>query len=86
MVDPLTDGQITHLLSLLSGGRKRPFAGEMLAGIQSSHPQLTVKRHPHTDSDEVHVRTLKHFVRSRQKREELRNAWPFRLRFPVGSC
>src|ERR1700733_5251088 len=33
---------ITHLLSLLSGGRKRPFAVEMLAGIQSSHPQLMV--------------------------------------------
>jgi hypothetical protein len=63
MVDPFTDGQITHLLSLLSGGRKRPFAVEMLAGIQSSHPQLMVKRHPHADRDEVHVRMLDHFVR-----------------------
>ena len=63
MVDPLTDGQITHLLSLLSGGRKRPFAVEMLAGIQSGHPQLMVKRHPHADRDEVHVWMLDHFVR-----------------------
>src|SRR5580704_8850111 len=63
MVDPLTDGQITHLLSLLSRGRKRPFAVEMLAGIQSSHPQLMVKRHPHADQDEVHVWMLEHFVR-----------------------
>src|ERR1700722_14519072 len=63
MADPFTDGQITHLLSLLSGGRKRPFAVEMLAGIQSSHPQLMVKRHPHADRDEVHVWMLEHFVR-----------------------
>src|ERR1700730_16364174 len=63
MVDPLTDGQITHLLSLLSDGRKRPFAVEMLAGTQSSHPQLMMKRHPHTDRDEVHVWMLNHFVR-----------------------
>src|SRR6202521_2055126 len=63
MVDPLTDSQITHLLSLLSGGRKRPFAVEMLAGIQSSHPQLMVRRHPHADRDEVHVWMLDHFVR-----------------------
>src|SRR5260370_9926514 len=63
MVDPLTDGQITHLLSLLSGGCKRPFAVEMLAGIQSGHPQLMVKRHPHADRDEVHVGMLDHFVR-----------------------
>src|SRR6266576_6892055 len=63
MADPFTDGQITHLLSLLSGGRKRPFAVEMLAGIQSGHPQLMVKRHPHADRDEVHVGMLDHFVR-----------------------
>src|ERR1700720_2456915 len=63
MVDPVTDGQITHLLSLLSGGRKRPFAVEMFAGIQSGHPQLMVKRHPHADCDEVHVWMLDHFVR-----------------------
>src|ERR1700736_933304 len=63
MVDPFTDGQITHLLSLLSCGRKRPFAVEMPAGIQSSHPQLMVKRHPHADRDEVHVWMLEHFVR-----------------------
>jgi hypothetical protein len=63
MVDPFADGQVTHLLSLLSGGRKRPFAVEMLAGIQSSHPQLMVKRHPHADRDEVHVGMLDHFVR-----------------------
>src|ERR1700736_5664804 len=63
MVDSLTDGQITHLLSLLSGGCKRPFAVEMLAGIQSGHSQLMVKRHPHADSDEVHVGMLGHFVR-----------------------
>src|ERR1700676_5105229 len=63
MVDPFSDGQITHLLSLLSGGRKRPFAVEMLASIQSSHPQLMVKRHPHSDRDEVHVWMLDHFVR-----------------------
>src|SRR6266403_556003 len=63
MVDLFTDGQITHLLSLLSGGRKRPFAVEMLAGIQSSHPQLMVKRHPNADRDEVHIGMLEHFVR-----------------------
>src|ERR1700730_5689457 len=63
MVDPLTDGQITHLLSLLSGGCKRPFAVKMLAGIQSGHPQLMVRRHPHADRDEVHVGMLDHFVR-----------------------
>src|SRR5260370_3980612 len=63
MVDPFTASQITHLLSLLSGGRKRPFAVEMLAGIQSGHPQLMVKRHPHADRDEVHVGMLDHFVR-----------------------
>src|SRR5712671_2853440 len=63
MADPFTDGQITHLLSLLSGGRKRPFAVEMLAGIQSSHPQLMVKRYPHADRDDVHVGMLDHFVR-----------------------
>src|ERR1700731_607541 len=63
MVDSGTDGQITHLLSLLSGGRKRPFAVKMLAGIQSSQPQLMVKRHPHADRDEVHVWMLDHFVR-----------------------
>src|SRR6202011_2288014 len=63
MADPFTDGQITHLLSLLSCGRKRPFAVEMPAGIQSSHPQLMVKRHPHADRDEVHVWMLEHFVR-----------------------
>src|SRR5260221_3636445 len=63
MVDPFTASQITHLLSLLSGGRKRPFAVEMLAGIQSSHPQLMVKRHPHADRDEIHVGMLDHFVR-----------------------
>src|SRR5580704_15739613 len=62
MVDPLSDGQITHLLSLLSGGRKRPFAVEMLAGVQSSHPQLKVKRHPYADRDEVHGWMLDHFV------------------------
>src|ERR1700720_5007177 len=63
MVDTFPDGQITHLLSLLSGGRKRPFAVEMLAGIQSGHPQLMVKRDPHADRDEVHVWMLDHFVR-----------------------
>jgi hypothetical protein len=63
MVDPFADGQITHLLSLLGSGRKRPFAVEMLAGIQSGHPQLMVKRHPHADRDEVHVGMLDHFVR-----------------------
>ena len=35
----------------------------MLAGIQSSHPQLMMKRHPHADRDEVHVGMLDHFVR-----------------------
>jgi hypothetical protein len=49
MVDPFMDRQITHLLSLLVSGRKRPFTVEMLAGIQSSHTQLTMKRHPHAD-------------------------------------
>jgi hypothetical protein len=44
MVDTFPDGQITHLLSLLSGGRKRPFAVEMLAGIQGGHPQLISSR------------------------------------------
>src|SRR4029077_2874808 len=34
----------------------------MLAGAQSRHPQLMVKRHPHADRDEVHVRMLDHFV------------------------
>ena len=63
MANSFTDGQITHLLSLLSGGCKRPFAEEMLAGIQSGHPQLMVKRHPHADQDEVHVGMLDHFVR-----------------------
>src|ERR1700724_2200135 len=63
MVDPFMSGQITHLLSLLSGGRKRPFAVEMLAGIQSGHPHLMVKRYPHADRDEVHVGMLDHFVR-----------------------
>src|SRR5260221_5272898 len=63
MVDPFADGQITHLLSLLSGGRKRPFAVEMLAGIQSSHTQLMVKRHPHANRDKVHVWMTEHFVR-----------------------
>jgi len=62
-VAPFTDGQITHLLSLLSGGRKRPFAIEMLAGIQSGHPQLMVKRYSHADRDEVHAGMLDHFVR-----------------------
>jgi hypothetical protein len=38
MVDPLMGGQITQLLSLPCGGRKRPFTVGMLAGIQSSHP------------------------------------------------
>jgi hypothetical protein len=33
------------------------------AGIQSDHPQLMVKRHPHADRDEVHVGMLDHFVR-----------------------
>src|SRR5580700_307663 len=55
MADPFAGGQITHLLSLLGSGRKRPFAVEMLAGIQSGHPHLMVKRHPHADRDEVHV-------------------------------
>jgi hypothetical protein len=63
MADPFADGQITHLLSLLSGGRKRPFAKEMLAGIQSGHSQLMVKRHPHADRDEVQVGMLDRFVR-----------------------
>src|SRR6202521_1691892 len=63
MVDPLTDGQITHLLSMLGGGRKGPFAVEMLGGIQSGHPQLMVKRHADADRDEVHVWMLDHFVR-----------------------
>src|ERR1700722_16209312 len=63
MVDPFADGQIMHLLSLRSGGRKRPFAVEMLASSQSCHPQLMVKRHPHADRDEVHVGMLNHFVR-----------------------
>jgi hypothetical protein len=63
MADPFTDGQITHLLSLLSGGRKRPFAVKMLAGIQSGHPHLIVKGHPHADTDEVHVGMPNHFVR-----------------------
>jgi hypothetical protein len=43
---------------------QRPFAVEMLAGIQSGHPQLMVKRHSHADRDEVHVGMLDHFVRS----------------------
>jgi hypothetical protein len=38
MLDPFADGQITHLLSLLSGGRKRPFAVEMLAAILNADP------------------------------------------------
>src|SRR3984893_18127847 len=63
MADPFTDGQITHLLSLLSGGRKRPFAVEMLAGIQSGNPQLMVRQYAHADRDEVHVWMLDHFVR-----------------------
>jgi hypothetical protein len=63
MVDPFTDGQITHLLSLLGSGRKRPFAVEVLAGIQSSHTQLMVKRHPHADRDEVYVWMLDHLAR-----------------------
>jgi len=63
VVTPFTDSQITHLVSLLSGGRKRPFAVEMLAGIQSGHPQLMVKRHPHADRDEVDVGMLDHFAR-----------------------
>src|SRR5258708_25269510 len=63
MVDLLADGQITHMLSLLSGGRKRPFAVEMLAVIQSSHTQLMVKRHPHANRDRVHVWMTEHFVR-----------------------
>jgi hypothetical protein len=63
MVDPFTHGQITRLLSLLSGGRKQRFAVEMPAGIQSSHSKLMVKKHPHADRDEVHVGMLDHFVR-----------------------
>jgi hypothetical protein len=63
MVDPFADGQITHLLSLLSGGRKRPFAVEMLAAILNADPQQMVQRHPHADSGEVHVGMLDHFVR-----------------------
>src|ERR1700738_3823651 len=63
MVDTFSDGQITYLLSLLSGGRKRPFTVEMLAGIQGGHPQLMVRRHAHADRDEVHVWMLDHFVR-----------------------
>src|ERR1700724_2179558 len=63
MGDPFADGQIAHLLSMLGSGRKRPFAVEMLAGTQSSHPQLMVIRHPHADRDEVHVWMLDHFVR-----------------------
>jgi hypothetical protein len=35
----------------------------MFAGIQSGHPQLMVKRHPHSDRDEVHVGMLDHFLR-----------------------
>ena len=58
MVDPFADGQVTHLLSLLGSGRKRPFAVEMLAGIQSSYPQLMMKRHPHADRDKVDVGAL----------------------------
>src|ERR1700693_148174 len=63
MATSFTDGQITHLLGLLSGGRKRPFAEQMRAGIQSGHPQLMVKRHPHADRGKVHVAMLDHFVR-----------------------
>src|SRR5882762_367191 len=63
MVDSFADGQITHLLSLLSAGRKRPFTVEMLTGIQGGHPQLMVRRHAHADRDEVHVWMLDHFVR-----------------------
>src|ERR1700739_1042083 len=63
MMDPFAHGQITHLLSLLSRGRKRPFAVEMLPGIQSSHPQMMVKRYPHADRDKVHVWMLEHFER-----------------------
>ena len=62
MVDSFTHGQITHLLSLLSGGGKRPFAVEMLTGIQSSHSQLMMKRHSHADRDEVDVGMLDHFL------------------------
>src|ERR1700724_1766895 len=63
MVDPIAYGQVTHLLSLLGSGRKRPLAVEVLAGMQSGDPQLMVRRHPHADNDEVHVRMLNHFVR-----------------------
>src|SRR5258708_5036144 len=63
MVDPFTIGQITHLLSLLRGGRKRPFAVKMLASIQSGRTQLMVERHAHADRDEVYVGMLDHFVR-----------------------
>src|SRR5712671_5112600 len=31
-------------------------------------------------------RDARPFCKGRQKREKLRNAWPFRLRFPGGSC
>jgi hypothetical protein len=86
MVDSFADGQITHLLSLLGSGRKRPFAVKMLAGIQSSHPQLMVKRHPHADRDEVHVRMLDHFERVGKSVGNPEMLWPFRLRFPRGSC
>lgn len=63
-VAPFKDGQIRHPLSLLSGGSKRRFAIEMLAGVQSGHPQLMVKRHSHADRDEVHVGMLNHFARA----------------------
>src|SRR5258708_15432390 len=63
MADPFAGGQITHLLSLRGSGRKRPFGEEMLAGIQSGHPHLMVKRYADADRDEVHVGMLDHFIR-----------------------
>jgi DNA-binding HxlR family transcriptional regulator len=46
MVDPFTDGQIMHLLSLLGSGRKRPFAVEMVltespVGVEYSLTKLS---------------------------------------------
>src|ERR1700736_2913687 len=63
---PFTNGQVTHLLSLLSGGRKRPSP----ADGEKAHARRS-RRGPRRDAGP--------FCKGQQKRGESRNAWPFPL-------
>ena len=61
VMEAFARGQLVHLCGLVGGRRQRPFAEEVLAGVQRGHPHL--KRHAYADGDQVHVTVIDHLGR-----------------------